>query len=118
MHTIARLHAQIIRHKRSIAPAVEALAKEGLSVTRFLILCELDRMGGTSLTQSALSSSLLIDRSTMTTTAATMERHGLIARCRGERDSRAMVLALTAKGRDAIARGAAALASLEKRSAA
>jgi MarR family transcriptional regulator, lower aerobic nicotinate degradation pathway regulator len=80
----------------------EALATAGFRRHHFTVLLALDELGPSS--QAALGRRLWIDRSDMVSVINDLERDGLVARARDERDRRRNLVRLTAAGADTLRR--------------
>jgi DNA-binding MarR family transcriptional regulator len=80
----------------------EALADEGVRRQHFTVLVSLSEQGAAS--QAELGRRLWIDRSDLHAILGELERDGLVARVRDERDRRRNVVTLTRAGRAALRR--------------
>jgi DNA-binding MarR family transcriptional regulator len=94
------LSAEAARRGRLLVGA--ALAQEGVRRQHFTVLTSLAEQGPAS--QAQLGRRLAIDRSDLHALLAELERDGLVARTRDERDLRRNVVTLTRAGRLALAR--------------
>jgi MarR family transcriptional regulator, lower aerobic nicotinate degradation pathway regulator len=88
--------------RRGARLVAEALAQEGLRRQHFAVLVALAEQGAAS--QADLGRRLWIDRSDMHAVLADLERDGLVARVRDDRDRRRNVVALTRPGETTLAR--------------
>jgi MarR family transcriptional regulator, lower aerobic nicotinate degradation pathway regulator len=79
-----------------------ALAETGARRQHFTVLTSLAEQGSAS--QAELGRRLSIDRSDLHALLAELERDGLVARARDERDRRRNVVTLTRRGRATLAR--------------
>lgn len=82
--------------RRATALYDAAMAPHGLRISQFAVLSRLRRAG--PLSQQALATDLLLDRTTLGRNLRPLERDGLIAIETDERDRRVRRLAVTAKG--------------------
>jgi DNA-binding MarR family transcriptional regulator len=82
----------------------EVMAPSGLRITQFNLLAELERRDAFPPTVSELAENLTIERSALGQTLKPLERDGLIALVRDERDRRRRPVRLTPAGREAIRR--------------
>jgi DNA-binding MarR family transcriptional regulator len=94
-----QLSQAALRARRLVA---ERLAVEGVRRHHFSVLLALDEDGPSS--QAALGRRLWIDRSVMVAVINDLERDGLVARARDERDRRRNVIRLTAAGKRSLKR--------------
>jgi MarR family transcriptional regulator, lower aerobic nicotinate degradation pathway regulator len=94
------LSAETARRGRLLVGA--ALAQDGARRQHFTVLTSLAEQGPAS--QAQLGRRLAIDRSDLHALLAELEREGLVARARDERDLRRNVVTLTRAGRQALAR--------------
>ena len=88
------LTAQVARRAQRVV--AEALAAEGARRQHFTVLTSLAEQGSAS--QAELGRRLWIDRSDLHAILADLERDGLVARVRDERDRRRNVVTLTGAG--------------------
>lgn len=79
-----------------------ALRKQGIRITQFSMLALLHLRG--PLTIGALSDALGVERTTLTRNLGPVEREGLVTVRSDVKDARARIVALTAKGRAALAK--------------
>ncbi len=107
---------------------IESLIKErmkaefGLTLTQFNLLAQIDRSGA-GINMRDLSRRTMVTSSNITAVTDQLERSGLIARRRDDEDRRSFIVDMTAEGRAAFTRMAAAhdgwvrdlLSALEKR---
>jgi DNA-binding MarR family transcriptional regulator len=82
----------------------EVMAPTGLRLTQFSLLAELERRDTFPPTVGELAETLTIERSALGQTLKPLERDGLIALARDERDGRRRPVRLTPAGREAIRR--------------
>ena len=82
----------------------EVMAPSGLRLTQFNLLAELDRRDAFPPTVGELAEILTIERSALGQTLKPLERDGLIALARDERDGRRRPVQLTSAGRAAVVR--------------
>jgi DNA-binding MarR family transcriptional regulator len=82
----------------------EVLAPTGLRLTQFNLLAEMERRDAFPPTVGELAEILTIERSALGQTLKPLERDGLIALGRDERDGRRRPVRLTSAGREAVAR--------------
>jgi DNA-binding MarR family transcriptional regulator len=94
------LTAEVARKGRRLVDA--SLAQDGARRQHFTVLTLLAEQGAAS--QAELGRRLSIDRSDMHALLAELERDGLVARVRDERDRRRNVVTLTRAGASALAR--------------
>jgi MarR family transcriptional regulator, lower aerobic nicotinate degradation pathway regulator len=94
------LASQLARRAQLLV--AEELAPEGMRRQHFVVLASLADQGPAS--QADLGRRLWIDRSDLHALATELERDGLIARVRDERDRRRNVVTLTTAGRAAMKR--------------
>jgi DNA-binding MarR family transcriptional regulator len=94
------LTAEVARKGRRLVDA--SLAQDGARRQHFTVLTLLAEQGAAS--QAELGRRLSIDRSDMHALLAELERDGLVARVRDERDRRRNVVTLTRAGAGALAR--------------
>jgi MarR family transcriptional regulator, lower aerobic nicotinate degradation pathway regulator len=94
------LTAEVARKGRRLVDA--SLAQDGARRQHFTVLTLLAEQGAAS--QAELGRRLSIDRSDMHALLAELERDGLVARVRDERDRRRNVVTLTEAGGSALAR--------------
>ena len=80
----------------------EALAHDGMRKHHFAVLLALDEHGAMS--QAALARRVWIDRSDLHAVLNDLERDGLVARVRDERDRRRNLVSLTPAGQAALGR--------------
>ncbi|PZG53990.1 MarR family transcriptional regulator [Spongiactinospora gelatinilytica] len=102
---------QVVRRHATLAH--ELLARIGVTPPQELVLLYLEDHGPVQ--QSELVRFLGPDRSTVSVTLGAMERAGLIARSPSETHRRAMLVRLTATGRDLCPRTRQVWAELEDR---
>jgi DNA-binding MarR family transcriptional regulator len=93
------LNQAALRANRIVGERFDA---EGLRRSHFSLLVSLDEGGPDS--QAALGRRLSIDRSDMVAVINDLERDGLVARARDERDRRRNVIRLTPAGKRALGR--------------
>jgi DNA-binding MarR family transcriptional regulator len=94
------LSAEMARRGRLLVNA--AFAHDGVRRQHFTVLTSLAEQGSAS--QAELGRRLSIDRSDLHALLAELERDGLVARTRDDRDLRRNVVTLTRPGRAALAR--------------
>jgi MarR family transcriptional regulator, lower aerobic nicotinate degradation pathway regulator len=94
------LTAQVAAEGRRLVNA--SLAQDGARRQHFTVLASLSEQGPAS--QADLGRRLSIDRSDLHALLAELERDGLVARVRDERDRRRNVVTLTRAGRGVLAR--------------
>jgi DNA-binding MarR family transcriptional regulator len=82
----------------------EVMAPSGLRITQFNLLAELERRDDFPPTVGELAEILTIERSALGQMLKPLERDGLIALTRDERDARRRPVRLKAAGREAILR--------------
>jgi DNA-binding MarR family transcriptional regulator len=82
----------------------EAMALSGLRVTQYHLLSEIERRISDPPTVGELAEILVMERSALGQTLRPLERDGLIALKRGERDARRRTIVLTSAGSEAVAR--------------
>ena len=82
----------------------EVMAPSGLRTTQFNLLAELERRDAFPPTVDELAEILTIERSALGQTLKPLERDGLIALARDERDGRRRPVQLTSAGREAVTR--------------
>jgi DNA-binding MarR family transcriptional regulator len=80
------------------------MAPSGLRITQFNLLAELERRDSTPPTVRELAEILTIERSALGQTLRPLERNGLIALGRDQRDARRRPIRLTQAGSEALAR--------------
>lgn len=88
--------------RRAQARVAEALAQDGVRRQHYAVLSSLSEQGPAS--QAAIGRRLWIDRSDLHAILGELERDGLIARVRDERDRRRNVVRLTRAGAAALRR--------------
>jgi DNA-binding MarR family transcriptional regulator len=108
---VGSLLLQVVRAHARVG--TELLTEAGVSSPHEIVLLYLDTHG--SMPQTEIVYYMGRDRSTVTATLQAMERAGLVARLSSLDDKRAMVVELTAKGREAVPRARAAWQELERR---
>lgn len=94
------LSAEMARRGRLLVNA--ALAHDGVRRQHFTVLTSLAQQGSAS--QAELGRRLSIDRSDLHALLAELERDGLVARARDDRDLRRNVVTLTRAGKATLAR--------------
>jgi DNA-binding MarR family transcriptional regulator len=82
----------------------EVMAPSGLRITQFNLLAELERRDAFPPTVGELAEILTIERSALGQTLKPLERDGLLALGRDERDGRRRPVRLTSAGREAVVR--------------
>lgn len=82
----------------------EVMAPTGLRLTQFSLLAELERREAFPPTVGELAEIMTMERSALGQTLKPLERDGLIALARDERDGRRRPVRLTAAGREAVLR--------------
>lgn len=76
------------------------LSRLDLSFSQYLVLVRLWRSHPEPLTQTTLRTDLALERSSISTLLAGMERSGLVARAEDPLDARRLIVSLTSAGRD------------------
>ncbi|SHK04296.1 DNA-binding transcriptional regulator, MarR family [Pseudonocardia thermophila] len=108
---IGSLLLQVLRAHARVG--TELLNAAGVTPPHEIVLLYLD--GRDAVPQTELVHYMGRDRSTVTATLQAMERAGLVVREPSASDGRALVVRLTAKGREAVPRARAAWVELEQR---
>jgi DNA-binding MarR family transcriptional regulator len=97
---VSWLTAEVARKGRRLVEA--SLAQDRARRPHFTVLTSLSQQGAAS--QAELGRRLSIDRSDLHALLAELERDGLVARVRDERDRRRNVVTMTPAGRSALVR--------------
>jgi DNA-binding MarR family transcriptional regulator len=92
------LVGQVARHANRIVS--QTLGEAGVRKQHFAVLTALEEQGSAS--QAALGRRVWMDRSDLHAVLNDLERDGLVARVRDERDRRRNLIALTPAGREAL----------------
>jgi DNA-binding MarR family transcriptional regulator len=89
-----RAHAQVVKQLDD-----ELEAEHGLPLTSYDVLVQLARAGAEGMQMCDLAEAIVLSRSGLTRLVERLEREGLVARRRGEQDSRTVFAAVTDAGR-------------------